>query len=75
MLLGSIWQLEVLSFTFIQDSPVSCQILGGTWYFCTIVGTFWDQPVSRPLADAAQTFNLSANEGQLFAETPEEEKN
>ena len=32
---------------------------------------FLDPPVSRPLTDATQAFNLSANEGQLFAETPE----
>ena len=40
-----------------------------------IGGTFLQvSPVSRALADTTQTLHLSANEGQLFAETPEEEK-
>ena len=36
-----------------------------------LFSTFHAPPVSRPLADSSQTFNLSANECKLFAETPE----
>ena len=80
--LGRTWQLVHCNwfhfsptpcryFWYLVLPPTSVQILEATWYSTHATCYSTTPPVSRPLADSSQTFNLSANECKLFAETPE----